>query len=107
MARPLLLIDVDGVLLPFPDRRPGFDGVAVEGAPHGFCADHGDWLRELAADYAACWGTVGGGGAHLRAVLVHDVGGARQPRHLPPAGDATAAGDRSLGRGARSRPLEA
>jgi hypothetical protein len=60
MARPLLLIDVDGVLLPFPDRRPGFDGVAVQGAPYGFCAEHGAWLRELAAEYELAWCTMWG-----------------------------------------------
>jgi hypothetical protein len=63
--RPLLLLDVDGVLLPFPDRRPGFDGVAVEGAPHGFSADHGNWLRELAAVYEPCWCTMWGERANL------------------------------------------
>jgi hypothetical protein len=54
-ARPLLLVDVDGVLLPFPDRRPGFDGVAIENAPHGFRSDHGTWLRELAGPFELVW----------------------------------------------------
>ena len=55
MTRPLLLVDVDGVLLPFPDRRPGFDGVAIANAPHGFCPDHGAWLRELAPHFELAW----------------------------------------------------
>jgi hypothetical protein len=55
MARPLLLVDVDGVLLPFPEMRPGFDGVAIENAPHGFCGAHGEWLRELGASYELAW----------------------------------------------------
>lgn len=54
-VRPLLLVDVDGVLLPFPGRRPGFDGDAIEGAPHGFHPEHGAWLRELAAGYELAW----------------------------------------------------
>jgi hypothetical protein len=58
--RPLLLIDVDGVLLPFPDARPGFDGLAIQGAPHGFCADHGAWLRELATRFDLAWCTMWG-----------------------------------------------
>jgi hypothetical protein len=48
------------VLLPFPERRPGFDGVAIEGAPHGFCTRHGAWLRELAADFELAWCTFWG-----------------------------------------------
>jgi hypothetical protein len=52
------------VLLPFPDRRPGFDGVAVEGAPHGFCARHGAWLRELATDFDLAWCTMWGARAN-------------------------------------------
>lgn len=62
--RPLLLVDVDGVLLPFPERRPGFDGMAIEGAPHGFCARHGAWLRELAADFDLAWCTMWGARAN-------------------------------------------
>jgi hypothetical protein len=53
--RPLLLVDVDGVLLPFPDRRPGFDGIAIENAPHGFCPAHGAWLRELTGHFDLAW----------------------------------------------------
>jgi hypothetical protein len=59
-ARPLLLIDVDGVLLPFPDPRPGFDGIPIENAPHGFCPAHGAWLRELAAHFELAWCTMWG-----------------------------------------------
>jgi hypothetical protein len=58
--RPLLLVDVDGVLLPFPDRRPGFDGIAIENAPHGFCPAHGAWLRELAPHFELAWCTMWG-----------------------------------------------
>ncbi|HEY2704706.1 MAG TPA: hypothetical protein VGL20_13565 [Candidatus Dormibacteraeota bacterium] len=64
-ARPLLLLDVDGVLLPFPDRRPGFDGVGLEGAPHGFHANHGVWLGELAQRYELAWCTMWGERANL------------------------------------------
>lgn len=59
-ARPLLLLDVDGVLLPFPEALPGFDGLAIRGAPHGFSTEHGGWLLELAAAYELAWCTMWG-----------------------------------------------
>ena len=53
------------MLLPFPDPRPEFDGVAIEGAPHGFHPAHGAWLRELAGSFELVWCTMWGERANL------------------------------------------
>lgn len=53
------------MLLPFPDPRPGFDGAAIEGAPHGFSPAHGAWLRELAGSFELVWCTMWGERANL------------------------------------------
>ena len=63
-ARPLLLIDVDGVLNPYAAKEmpPGFvrhafdveDGRTVRPLLN---PEHGAWLRELAADFDLVWMT--------------------------------------------------
>lgn len=60
--RPLLLVDVDGVLNPFPhgpaDPTPeGFDPYVLDGYHVWLSPTHGDWLRELATVFELVWGT--------------------------------------------------
>ena len=58
--RPLLLLDVDGVLNPFPELPDGFveiDLFPEDEEPARLAAIHGDWLRELADAYDLAWAT--------------------------------------------------
>lgn len=61
MAKPLLLVDIDGVLNPSPSRadRELFEEVEV-GSPEPFTralvnVQHGDWLRELTHHFSLLW----------------------------------------------------
>jgi hypothetical protein len=50
VSSPLLLMDVDGVLNPYPDCPAGYSEFAIfpeDEEPVRLCAIHGDWLREL------------------------------------------------------------
>ena len=60
--RPLLLIDVDGVLNPIGLRSsdpipPGFDVHEIDGLRVLLARQHGVWLAELAADFDLAWAT--------------------------------------------------
>jgi hypothetical protein len=60
MTKPLLMVDVDGVISLFGfDRRlpPPGKYMLVEGIPHYLSATAGDLLRELADDYEVAWCT--------------------------------------------------
>jgi hypothetical protein len=60
MTKPLLLIDVDGVISLFgfdPSAPPPGRFVLVDGIPHFLSAGAGAHLRELAADYELAWCT--------------------------------------------------
>ncbi len=60
-GRPLLLLDIDGVLNPFaaPACPPGYaEHVLFPGEePVRVCAGHGDWLRELGSHFTLVWAT--------------------------------------------------
>ncbi len=69
--KPLLLLDVDGVLNPYaaPACPPGYaehDFFAGE-EPVRLCAAHGSWLRELAGRFELIWAT--GWGAEANRLL--------------------------------------
>jgi hypothetical protein len=57
-SRPLLLLDVDGVLNPYPETPPGYAEYRFfpqDDEPVRLCTDHGGWLLELAAVYEIAW----------------------------------------------------
>jgi hypothetical protein len=59
-GRPLLLVDVDGVISLFGfqlDRRPAGRFLLVDGIAHLISGTAGDHLRELAADFELTWCT--------------------------------------------------
>ena len=75
MTRPLLLMDVDGVLNPFPDTPEGFVEhvfFAGEAEPVRLAQVHGDWLRELGEVYEIAWAT--GWGEHANRLLAPHFG---------------------------------
>ena len=58
--KPLLLLDVDGVLNPFPDTPEGFeeyDFFPEDNEPVRLSHVHGGWLHELAQIYEIVWAT--------------------------------------------------
>ncbi|WP_441248663.1 HAD domain-containing protein [Kitasatospora sp. McL0602] len=56
MPKPLLFLDVDGVLNPdTPDDH--FETHTLLDWPVHLSPRHGDWLRELAGPYKLCWAT--------------------------------------------------
>jgi hypothetical protein len=58
MDRPLLLIDIDGVISLFgfdPSYPPAGQFIAVEGIPHFLSAAAGDHLRRLAGGFELAW----------------------------------------------------
>ena len=70
-GRPLLLLDVDGVLNPFaaPACPPGYEEHEFFPGeePVRLCAAHGPWLVELAAQFELVWAT--GWGVNANRVL--------------------------------------
>ncbi|BFV60480.1 hypothetical protein KCMC57_up55840 [Kitasatospora sp. CMC57] len=58
MPKPLLFLDVDGVLNPVcPHPDAGFDSHTLLGYAVLLSARHAAWLRELAGTYELCWAT--------------------------------------------------
>ncbi|MEV4615833.1 HAD domain-containing protein [Kitasatospora sp. NPDC049258] len=58
MPRPLLYLDVDGVLNPLhPHRAAEFDSHALLGFTVLLSGRHGEWLRELSGRYDLVWAT--------------------------------------------------
>jgi hypothetical protein len=67
LRKPLLLLDVDGVLNPFPDTPDGYSEYRFfpeDDEPVRLCAEHADWLRELTADFEIAWVSAWGGAAN-------------------------------------------
>lgn len=65
--RPVLLLDVDGVLNPYGTACPdGYEEhVLFPGdEPVRVCRAHGAWIRELAGAYDVVWGSAWGAGAN-------------------------------------------
>jgi hypothetical protein len=57
-AKPLLYLDVDGVLNPVrPPPGAGFTAHSLLGTRVLLCERHGRWLRELSAVYELAWAT--------------------------------------------------
>lgn len=75
-GRPLLLVDIDGVLSPYaaaecPDGFVEYVLFPNDPAPHRLRADHGAWLLELSEIYDLVWASAWGIVAHekLSAIL--------------------------------------
>jgi hypothetical protein len=63
LAAPLLLLDVDGVLNPFPDCPAGFsehDLFPDDSEPVRLAVAHRGWLQELAGMYEIVWASAWG-----------------------------------------------
>jgi hypothetical protein len=59
-SKPLLLIDVDGVLNPYPDCPQGYAEYRFfpgDVEPVRLSALHGEWLRELGPHFTMAWAT--------------------------------------------------
>jgi hypothetical protein len=69
-TRPLLLVDIDGVLNPYgaPGPPPGFveHELFAGEEPVRVWAGHGDWLRELGSRFSLVWATAWGEEANRR-----------------------------------------
>jgi hypothetical protein len=67
-SQPFLLMDVDGVLNPYPDCPDGFSEYAFfpqDPDPVRLNRIHGTWLRELAEHFTMVWATGWGKDANL------------------------------------------
>lgn len=63
--RPLLLLDVDGVLQPVGRAvPPGYQRYEDEHSTAVLSPTHGDWLRELATSFDLVWATTWGSNAN-------------------------------------------
>jgi hypothetical protein len=58
-VKPLLLVDVDGVLCPYfeGDPLPGYECIDAEGTPVWVCRQHGHWLNDLTGWFDLVWAT--------------------------------------------------
>jgi len=106
VTRPLLFLDIDGVLNPFPDTPAGFEEYEFfpeDDEPVRLAARHVDWLGELFAVFGVVWAS--GWGENANRVLSPFFGLPELPLvDLPPIpfeplekvpGVALVAGDRS------------
>ena len=64
-SRPLLLVDVDGVLQPVGRSvPPGFERFTDDESVVVLCRKHGDWLTHLATTFDLVWATTWGATAN-------------------------------------------
>jgi hypothetical protein len=58
-TKPLLLLDVDGVFIPYAATEPpvGFRRYTLLGEPAWLAPHHGDWLRPLGDRFQLTWAT--------------------------------------------------
>jgi hypothetical protein len=59
-VKPLLLLDVDGVLNPYPETPAGYDEhdfFPEDDEPVRLAPVHGEWLRELVTSFEIVWAT--------------------------------------------------
>ena len=74
--KPLLLLDVDGVLNPFPRTPEGFYEYklfAGDEDPVRLSARHGEWLRELGAIFEIVWASAWGEAANELLCPIFDL----------------------------------
>ena len=86
-AKPLLLVDVDGVISLFgfaPDERPAGSFLTVDGILHYLSAAAGDHLRRLSSRYELVWCT--GWEERANEYLPHALGLPEPLHHLTFAG---------------------
>ncbi|HEU5100341.1 MAG TPA: HAD domain-containing protein [Roseiflexaceae bacterium] len=59
MGKPLLLLDVDGVLIPYaaPEQPAGFQQHVLQGEQVWLAPHHGAWLRPLCDRFQLVWAT--------------------------------------------------
>jgi hypothetical protein len=62
VTKPYLLIDVDGVLVPFGSELPpdGYEAVDIDGFDRWLNPAHGRWLNDLGVSYELVWATAWG-----------------------------------------------
>lgn len=64
-VRPLLLLDVDGVLMPTGRSvPPGYERRTAGGAEIVICRQHGEWLIDLARSFELVWASTWGAKAN-------------------------------------------
>lgn len=105
VGRPLLLVDIDGVLSPYAAERcpDGFAEYTLfpdDPEPHRLCLQHGAWLTELAGHYDLVWGSAWGLVVHekLSPILqLHEFAYVPMPDIPFPPADKVPAIDRYVG----------
>lgn len=108
MPRPLLLVDIDGVLNPYaamecPDGYGEYQLFPNDPYLHRLCALHGQWLRELTDAFEVVWASAWGCVAHEKLGSILGVEEfpfvPMPPIPFPPAEKVPAIGTYALGRG--------
>lgn len=83
MTRPLLLVDIDGVLNPYIGESAlprAYSAHQVGGMTVALCAEHGRWLHELQSLYDLVWASTWEGDAN--ALIGQRIGAPPELPHL-------------------------